>query len=811
MKIIDEVRSALRGFRRQPAFPAASIFILAVTIGANASVFSLIKSILLAPLAMKRPDELIVLDAMRPDGTRYPFTIPYFLELQNRVPLLTDVAAYGGVNVNLATESAPERVLGARVSGNFFPMLGIQPVAGRLLVPEDDEPGHPKVVVIADGLWRRRFGGEAGAIGRQVRLNGDSYTLVGVLPRSFQFKNQGQEFAIPLSAASDPFRGIWTSTAFLRVYGRLQSGATPIQAKASLNEAAAAIRREHPQELAMIVGLDVQSLQEHFTGDSRMLLTVLMAAVALVLLIACANISSLAVARSAGRMKELSIRLALGATRWSVARHILVENILLYALGGAAGLCLARWGLDLFLAAMPAQLPRLQEVRLDWLVAAAVLGCSLICGLLFGSIPAIQAQTGDVSVALRADGRGNTGTRGRRLLLSTLVIVEAALSLVLLAGTGLLLQSFFRIISVDPGFRAERLTTFRLALPSTRYKTAGDVTVLHDKLLLEFRTMPGVEQAASISILPFSGPSASSDFTIEGAAPVAAAEKPGAQYRMADNAYFKTMNIPLHTGRVFSETDTASTPPVVVISQSLARRYWKGRDPIGSTIRIEDTTRGPRTVEVIGVVGDTRESSLEEEPVPCLYVAMPQIPANLVRFLTNNMFWTVRTSGLIDVTASVRRAIANIDGDVAVASGSMREYLAGATAKRRFVVFLLSAFSMAALLLAAGGLYALISFSSAQRMREFGVRIALGARPRDVARSILWQGVSFALMGAAAGSLATVAASRYFASMLFRVSPADPIALGCAALILLTAAVGACVAPMRRAMRADPTDCLRAD
>ena len=811
MGIFDDIRFAFRSFYRKPGFPAAALFTLALTMGVNASMFSLIKAILLEPLSMKRPSEVVAMDALRPDGTRYPFTIPYWTELRNRAPLLSEMAALGGMNANLADEAAPERVLGVRATGNYFQMLGIEAQAGRLLAPDDDRPGSPKVIVIGDGLWRRRFGAGSAAIGKTVRLNGEPYTLIGVLPATFQFKNPGQEFAVPLYADADPFRGVWNSTAFLRIYGRLRPRVTLAQAKASLDDSAAAIRREHPKETATIAGIDVLPLQQDLTGESRMLLTILMGAVLLLLLIACANISSLALARSAGRLKEFALRLALGATRGAIARQVLIENLILFTLAGVAGLGLAHWGVIVLVAGIPDQLPRLHEVRLDGVVAAAVLGAAWICGLVFGAIPAIRTHSTGLSGSLKPDGRGHTGARDTSLMRGSLVVGEAALSLILLSGTGLLLQSFSRVMAVAPGFQSEGLTTFRLALPSTRYKTPDDIVLFHDKLLDRLQQISGVESAGAISILPFSGPIASSDFTIPGAPPFAEKEKPTAQYRMADTGYFRTMRIPILHGRGFSTGDSASAPPVVVISQSLAARYWKDKDPIGRAIRIEDNPAGPRLAEVVGIAGDTRESSLEERPVPCLYVAMPQVQKHLVRFLTNNMFWAVRVHGPADVTPAARRVIGNMDGDIAVASSSMNQYLSRATAKRRFLVRMLSTFALAALLLAAGGLYALLSFSITQRTWEFGVRIALGATGREVARMVLWQGVSLAIAGTLCGGMLTVVVSRYAASMLFEVKPADPVAIGGAVFLLLSVAAAACIVPMRRAMRSDPIQCLRAE
>jgi predicted permease len=810
MGLLADLRFALRGFRRYPAFPLAAFWLLAVTIGANASVFTLVKSILLQPLAIRRPQELVTLEEVRQDGTKYPFNIPFFLELKRRATGVSDVAAYGGVNVNLAVESAPERVLGVRASANYFSMLGIEAKCGRLLQPDDDAPGRPKVIVISDALWRRRFAADPAAIGRQIRVNGEPHTVAGVLPPGFQFKNPGQEFAVPLAAETDPMRGAWTSTSFLRVQARLKPGVTLSQAGSALNDLAGRIRQEHPGETEMIAAIEVMSLQKFLTGDSQTMLAVLMGAVALVLLIACANISSLALTRSAGRRKELSIRAALGASDWRIWRQILVENMVLFAAGGAGGILLGLWGVDLLLLLLPADLPRLHEVHMDGTVAAAAFATALLCGLVFGAIPALRVRSTDLQPTLRL-GQGTAGSRGRTLLRTALVVAETALSVILLGGAGLVLESFHKITSVDPGFRADRLVTFRLALPSTRYKTAASITQFHDALLREVGSLGEIEAVGSVSILPLSGPSASTDFTIDGATPVSPKEKPSAEYRMADPGYFRSMSIPIRRGRGFTVGDAASTEPVAVISETLAARYWKDKDPVGGTIRVEDNYGSGRQLKVIGIVGNTREASLEELPPGVLYVAMPQIPPSAVRFLANSMFWAIRTSGPFDPSGRVRRAIGRLDPDIAVASSSMNEYVARVVASRRFLLRILAGFAVIGLLLAAGGLYALVSFSNTQRSREFGVRIALGARRGDLALLVLREGLSLAAAGVGAGILITLAVSRYAAPLLFEVSPRDPSVIGRAAAILLAAAATACIVPVRRAVRSDPVECLRSE
>lgn len=811
MGFLEDVRLGLRSLRRQPLCSFAACSVLALSIAANASVFSLVNSILLEPLKMKHPEQLVVLDQMRSGGARYPFTIRLFLELRRRNAVMVDMAASGGMNANLTSEAEPERVLGVRASGNLFQMLGVNAAIGRVLEPEDDSPQRPKVVVLTDGLWRRLFAASPDAIGKQIRLNGLAYTVVGVLPPSYRFRLPNQEFAIALATDADPWRAEWKSTAFLSIIGRRKPEFTVEQSKAGLNDTARLIRTEHPNELAMFAGVDVTPLADFVTSGSRTMLLALIAAVGAVLLIACANLSSLAMARSVSRRKELAIRWALGATRWSVARMLLGENVLLFLVGGTAGVLLAQWGVQVLLFLTPSQLPRQNEVHLDWVVVAASLATAVLCGILFGAIPAFRALASDQRDSLRSGGRGNSAGPTRATLRAALVVVQTALSLLLLGATGLLLKSFDQLLTVHPGFQTEQLTTFRLSLPSTRYSNAASVSRFHDNLRDRIAALPGVQLAGATSILPLSGPIASAVFTIMGRPALSEKDKPSAQYRMADSAYFQTMGIRVRSGRPFVESDTASSRPVAVISQTASSKYWQGVNPIGSVLKMEDNTREPRELEVVGVVGDTRESSLEEDPRPIVYIAMTQVPADLVRFLTNSSFWVVRVQGQVNVTQGVRDAIRQVDADVAVRSGTMEQYIFDATASRRFTVRILSCFAAAAMLLAAGGLYALIAFTTAQRMREFGVMLALGAGKHQIAKLVLAQGLRIAIAGGLAGIAAAYVLGGLTASLLYQVSPHDPVVLAGASLLLLIISMIACYVPARRAMQADPMECLRSE
>jgi putative ABC transport system permease protein len=645
-------------------------------------------------------------------------------------------------------------------------------------------------------------------VGSSVRLNGEPYTVIGVLPQSFSFRSATNEFAVPLVIETDPFRDARVSTAFLRVFARLKPGVTATQASGDLDRVARDLRREYPTAAAGMAGIAAVSMREDLTGPSRQTLTMLMCAVALVLLIACANVSSLLVAKSSNRRREMAIRAAMGGTGWRMARQLLIESVLLTAAGGLLGIVLGAWGVPLLMAPSPAELPRAQEVRLDSAVLACALSGTLICGLLLGFFPALQASHGNLIDSLRGEGRASTPTRSRRNLRGALVVLEVALSLVLLTGAGLLLKSFNRLITLDPGFQPQALLTMRLALPSTRYRTPEAIAVFHDKLYQRIRSMPGVIDVGSTSILPLSGPTASSDFTIVGQPPATEKEKPTAQYRMIDATFFGAMGVRILRGREFTEHDRQNSLNVVIISEALAKLYWKDRDPVGTHILLEDAG-GPRDVEVVGVARSMRETALEDPATPSVYVPIWQVPPGLIRFLASNFFWTVRTNA---VTGShLRREIAAVDADVAMAESTMDQYMDKALGRQRFSLRVLVTFALAGMLLAGSGLYALIAYATSQRTREMGIRLAMGARLRNVAGLVVRQALGLAVAGVTLGTVAAWVGARLIAPLLFEVSPHDAWTLVAAGMAMVMIALVAAYVPARRAGRLDPARILRSD
>jgi putative ABC transport system permease protein len=808
---IDAMRDFLFAFRalwRDPGFSIPAVLALALSIGANTSVFTVVKSVLLEPLPMKQPEQLLAVYQIRPDGQQFPFNIPFYLDLCERSRVFQDLSAQGFWNANLTGEANPERLLGVRATGNFFTMLGVEAAVGRTIVPEDARPESPKVVVFTWKLWQRRYGGRPDVVGSSVRLNGEPYTVIGVLPQSFTFRSAANEFAVPLVIETDPFRDARVSTAFLRVFARLKPGVTPAQASGDLERVARDLRREYPTAAAGMTTIGAVSMREDLTGPSRPTLTTLMFAVVLVLLIACANVSGLLVAKASGRRREMAIRAALGGTRWRMARQLLIESLLLSVAAGLLGVFLGGWGVPLLLALSPAELPRAQEIRLDSTVLAFTLGATLICGALMGVFPGLQVSHANLGDSLRGEGRASTAPRSRSNLRSALVVLEIALSLVLLTGAGLMLKSFRRLVTLDPGFQAQGLLTMRLALPSTRYRTPEAIAIFHDKLYARIRALTGVSDVGATSILPLSGPMGSADFTIAGQSPVSEKEKPTAQYRMIDATYFRAMRVPMVRGREFTDRDNRNGKNVAIVSQALAKLYWKDRDPVGTHILLEDSA-GPRDVEVVGVAGSMRETALDRAATPSVYVPIWQVPPGLTRFLASNFFWTVRTNALTG--RHLRKEIAAVDADVAMAESTMDQYMEKALGRQRFSLWILGAFAVAGVLLAGSGLYALIAYSTAQRRREMGIRLAMGASLRNVTGLVVRQALRLAVAGATMGTVAAWAAARLIAPLLFEVSPHDAWTVGAAGIVMVLLAGVAAYVPARRAGRVDVASVLRSD
>ena len=811
--IADLGRDLLHGarlLRGRPGFAVIAVITLALGTGANAAVFSIVDAVLLRQLPFREPAGLVSVSARHADRGRYPFNLPDFLDYRDQNRTLSGLAAYGSWSANLTGTGDPERLSGLKVSADLFELLGVRAIAGRTLLPADGEPGHDRVVVLSHALWRRRFGGDPGIVGRTILLNGAPYEVAGVLPPEFLFPIREAELAVPLAPQGDPSRAVRTSANALLGIGRLKPGATREQAGADLDAVARRLREQYPVANAHKTGAIVSALHDDLVSGFRQALWVLFGAVGVLLLIASVNLASLALARASARHREMAVRAALGATRGRLIRQLGAESLLLALCGGTGGVLLAGFGVDLLLALSPASLPRMGEVHVDRRVLLFTLGISLLSGIVFGLAPALQASRRDLNDELRTR-RASAGL-GRRRGRNLLVIAEIALSLVLLAGAGLLVKSFMRLQGVDPGFRSDHLLVVRLSLPKQRYAGRAATAGFCDSLRERLTALPGIEAAGVVSALPLGGTVAAVPFTIEGrAAPPD--EHLQTHFRFADAGSFRALGVPLIAGRLFDARDTPTAPPVALISRGFARRFWPDGDPLGATLRIDDNDSGPRPVAIVGVVGDVRHLGLDSDPQPHLYIPLQQAHEDSVGLLTGNQYWLLRTSSEpLTLAPGVRRAITAADPDVPASNiRSMEQYLEASIAPRRFNLRLLLVFAAAALGLAGTGLYGVISYGVTQRTHEIGVRMTLGALQRDVLRLVVGQGMSLAAAGVALGLLASVVLTRAAKSLLFGISATDPATFAGIALLVLGVALVACWIPARRATRVTPITALRAE
>ena len=813
--LLQDLRYGARMLLKSTGFTSIAGATLALGIGANTAVFSLVNSILLRQLPFRQPEQLVGAFSRRPDHDKMPFTIPDFIDYQDQNQGLSGIAAYANWSATLTALGEPERLQGLRISANAFEMLGVEAVVGRALLPADDTPGQQHVVVLSYGFWRRRFGADPQLVGKTLTLNGASYTVVGVLPPQFFFpireaELREAELAVPLAPDADPWRGVRTSTNFLRALARLKPGVTREQAEADLTAVAERLRRQYPVSNARKLGVRLSPLHEEVVGDFRLALWVLLGAVGMVLLITCVNLANLALARAAARHREMAIRTALGATRRRLIQQLATESLLLALIGGGAGLLLAIYGIDLLLAVSPASLPRAAEVGVDFRVLGFTLALSLLAGVISGLAPAWQTTVVNLNDALKESGRGTGGGARQSRARNLLVISEIALSLVLLAGAGLLVKSFLRLQAVKLGFEAENTLAIRLSLPKAQYVNRAALTSFYEKLRPRLESLPGVETVGVTSALPLSGELYSIPFTIEGRG-TAPHEAHRADYRVVSASYFHAMKIPLIAGRKFNESDTALTAPVALISQNLAHRYWPNGNPLGAHLRINDNNQGPRLVEIVGVVGDVKHLNLDGEPAPHIYLPVHQMHEDGVVWLTNSHYWLLRTTvDPLTLSAAVRREIRAVDRETPTSNiRAMEQYLAASVAPRRFNLRLLTIFAGVALILAATGLYGVISYGVAQRNRELGIRIALGARAGDVLKLVIGQGMALAIIGVALGLVAALALTRLMEGLLFGVSATDPLTFIMIALILTLVALLACYIPARRATKVDPLVALK--
>jgi putative ABC transport system permease protein len=778
----------------------AVLLTLAFGIGANAAVFTIINTVLLRPLPYADPERLVHIweNNLQRGWPQFAVSQPNFLDWREQSVSFERLAASGPVPFNLTEGGEAERIPGMAVTHDFFPMLGVRPVMGRGFLPEEDVAGQgERVVLMTRGLWQRRFGGDPAIVGRTISLSDTPHTVIGVVP---EFYWRPYELFVPLRPDSAGSR----TDHRLSVYGKLKPGVSLQQAQTELAGVAERLARAYPDSNdGWSVTLD--SLYDWIVPqESRRGLYVLLGAVALVLLIACANVANLLLARSAGRRREIAIRAALGASRARLVRQFLVESLLLAVLGGGLGLLLAHWGIDALGVAAGDAVPRAEEISLDGSVLLFTFGVSVLTAILFGLAPALHATRVDFHGMLK---EGTGGDVKRQRARSVLVVAEVALSLVLLVGVGLLLRSLAALLDVQPGFETRSLLTASINLPDSRYPSAKEFLAFHNRLQERLRETPGIDSIAVSSALPMDGNGTAMEVIVDGAPASADSQRPSAQWRLVSAGYFHTMGIPILRGRDLNDQDVAAEPRElrgVVINEALARRCWPGKDPIGRQFR--PWAADYPSVTVVGVAGDVRLFGLDQTPEPVVYL-------NFTYGVWNPMQIVMRTArDPLDFAGLLRKEVRTLDPGVPVSRiRTMDDLIDLSTVSRRFTMTLFTIFAGVALLLACIGLFGLMAYHVAQRTRDIGVRLALGARQRDILRLILGRAMLLTSLGIAAGFAGALALTRMMSSMLFGVGARDPLTLAATALVLALVALAASWIPAHRAARIDPMAALRCE
>jgi len=810
--LIQDLRFGARMLRKNPGFTAVAALTLALGIGANTAIFSVVNGVLLRALPYNEPERLVMVWADRPIQQAQtglpdsPVAVADFVDWRNQNQVFEQMAALYARRMNLTGGGEPESVVGLRASASLFPLLGARFTVGRAFLPEEDRAGADRVVVISHGLWQQRYGADPKLIGQKITLDNEAYTVIGVTAPDFQFPRRGEVPGVATNTKVDLYLPIAFTPEemnnrlqnFLRVIARLKPGVSVQQASAEMNAIARRLTEQYPQTNTD-KGVRLAPLHQQTVGKARTALLVLLGAVGFVLLIACANVANLLLARAAGRQKEMAIRAALGARPWRIVRQLLTESLLLAISGGAGGLLLAWWGVELLLSIAPDNLPRAHDIRLDTRVAGFTLLVSLLTGIVFGLLPALQASKINLGETLKEGGRDAAGLLRRRLR-GSLVVSEVALAFVLLIGAGLLIRSFARLTEVDPGIDPRGILTMNIMLPPAKYSD-GRGAAFFQQTLERVRALPGVEAAATVFPLPLSGGNAGTGFGIEGR-PSPTDQTFNAGFRLISPDFFKTFRVPLVKGRLLAESDGAKTPLVVVINESLARIYFANEDPLGKRI----TPPGGDTRVIVGVVGDVKHSALDEEAKPEIYFPMAQSPPIF-------MSLAVRASGdPMQMVAAVRGQVWAVDKDQPISDiETMERLMAKSVAPRRFNLLLLGVFALVGLALAGVGLYGVISYTVTQRTREIGVRMALGAQRVDVLRLVIREGMKLAFIGALLGLGGALALTRLLKTLLFGVSATDPLTFIVIAAVLIIVALLACWIPARRAASMDPLVSLRVE
>ncbi|HXD34179.1 MAG TPA: ABC transporter permease [Pyrinomonadaceae bacterium] len=805
----QDVRYGARMLIKSPSFTIVAIIALALGIGANTAIFSVVNGVLLRPLPFHNPEQLMMLwetDSTR-GQQRGSVSYPNFADWRDQNQAFERMAAVNTSDFTMTGRGDSTRLQTAVVSADLFAILGATPMLGRTFVPDEDKPGDGgRVVVLSQDLFNKRFNADPKVVGQSVTLNGKQYTIVGVMPRSFQYPIQ-----------NDPIE-LWATTAgyregkepissqrgahFLNVIGRLKAGVSKEQARAEMAAIGARLEQQYPDS-NLRRSVYLEPALEALVGDIRPALLILLGAVGCVLLIACANVANLLLARAMTRHKEMAIRSALGASRLRVVRQLLTESILLSLIGGALGLVLAVWWSDLLIALGKEDIPRALQIGIDWRVLGFTLAVSMLTGIVFGLFPALHSSRTELTESLKEGGRGST-EGGRSRIRNFLVVTELAIAVVLLVGAGLLIQSLWRLRQVSPGFNPQNVLTFVVGIPEVKYPTGAKQSQFYSDLVKRLQVLPGVTTASAVIPLPLSGDRFGISFEIEGR-PVAKGDEPSADIFVVDPNYFNTMGIQLLKGRDFTERDDKKGVPVVIVNQAFAKKHFPGEDVIGKHIKpgiSTDDEEAPMR-EIIGVVADVKNRNLSTDFRPGYFITEAQLPFDQMTLI-------VRTSGdPHSLATAVQREVSQMDPEIPVYSiKTMEEYISATVATPRFNTTLLAIFAAVALILTIVGLYGVMSYSVAQRTNEIGIRMALGAQTRDVLKLIVSQGFKLVLLGLGLGLIGAFAATKVIESLLFGVTTKDPWTFGAVAVLLSLVALLACYLPARRASRVDPIEAL---
>ncbi|MFY9553402.1 MAG: ABC transporter permease [Blastocatellia bacterium] len=796
--LLQDLRYGIRMLLKNPGFALVAVIALALGIGANAAIFSVVNTVLLRPAPYEDPDRLMVLTENKPP--KFPeFSVSpgNFLDWQKQNTVFEKLTAINGAAFILVGEGAePERIRGARVSAGLFDMLGVNPIHGRTFLEEEDQPGHENVVILSTALWKRRFAADPNVISQPITLSGTSYTVIGIMPPSFGFPDRETDLWTPVAFTARDAQA--HGSHYLSTIGRLKPGVTTEQARTEMNAIALRLSEQYPDTNAGW-GINILPMQEHAVRDIKPALLMLLGAVGLVLLIACANVANLLLARATSRQKEIAIRTALGASRGRVARQLLTESVLLALIGGAVGVLLAQWGIGSLLALAPQDLPRVKEVTLDVSVLGFTLLVTLVTGVIFGLVPALQSSRPNLNETLKEGGRGTTG--GHHRVRAGLVITEVAMALVLLIGAGLLIRSFYRLQQVNPGFNASRALAVTVSLPGRKYPQPEQRSAFFTQLIEKISALPGVVAVGASQTLPIQGDYVLG-FIIQGRPPYAPGQDPSTNYYAVSPDYFKSMGIPLLRGRVFTDQDRAGTTRVAIINEEMAKKYFPDEDPIGKRIHV---TQGPETFrEIVGIVGDVKQYGLAQPTTLQTYEPYLQVPFSAMTLV-------VRADGNpAPLGGAIRSEVLAVDKEQPISRiRPLEQVVSESVSNQRFSMLLLGIFAGVALILAAVGLYGVMSYSVTQRTHEIGIRAALGAQQKDVLKLVVGQGMILALSGVGIGLVAAFALTRVIAKLLFGIGATDPLTFVVIPAILTVVALVACFVPARRATKVDPMIALR--